>query len=62
MTARWLGLAPAPSAEFSFLLSVPAIAGAVVLQAGEIQATGAYTTTYSAVNFNGFAPLKAYCI
>jgi ornithine decarboxylase len=28
----------------------------------EIQATGAYTTTYSAVNFNGFAPLKAYCI
>ena len=28
----------------------------------EIQATGAYTTTYSAVSFNGFAPLKAYCI
>ena len=28
----------------------------------EIYATGAYTTTYSAVNFNGFAPLKAYCI
>ncbi|HYD29305.1 MAG TPA: type III PLP-dependent enzyme [Azospirillaceae bacterium] len=27
-----------------------------------IKATGAYTTTYSAVNFNGFAPLKAYCI
>ena len=41
VTARWLGLAPAPSAEFSFLLSVPAIAGAVVLQAGEIKATGA---------------------
>lgn len=41
VTARWLGLAPAPSAEFSFLLSVPAIAGAVILQAGEIKATGA---------------------
>ncbi|QJE74184.1 type III PLP-dependent enzyme [Aerophototrophica crusticola] len=27
-----------------------------------ILATGAYTTTYSAVNFNGFAPLKAYYI
>jgi len=27
-----------------------------------ILATGAYTTTYSAVNFNGFAPLQAYYI
>jgi ornithine decarboxylase len=27
-----------------------------------IMATGAYTTSYSAVNFNGFAPLKAYYI
>ena len=25
-------------------------------------ATGAYTTSYSAVNFNGFAPLKAYYV
>jgi ornithine decarboxylase len=35
------------------------------LEAGdrlEIRATGAYTTTYSAVAFNGFAPLKSYCI
>jgi ornithine decarboxylase len=24
--------------------------------------TGAYTTTYSAVEFNGFPPLKIYCI
>jgi undecaprenyl-diphosphatase len=38
VTARWLGLAPAPSAEFSFLLSIPALAGALVLQLGEIQA------------------------
>jgi len=28
----------------------------------EILATGAYTTTYSSVGFNGFAPLKAYCV
>ena len=27
-----------------------------------IMTTGAYTTSYSAVNFNGFAPLKAYFI
>ena len=27
-----------------------------------IEATGAYTTTYAAVAFNGFAPLKAYII
>ncbi len=27
-----------------------------------ILASGAYTTTYSSVAFNGFAPLKAYCL
>ena len=27
-----------------------------------IEGTGAYTTTYSAVGFNGFAPLRSYCI
>ena len=27
-----------------------------------IEGTGAYTTTYSAVAFNGFAPLKTYVI
>lgn len=27
-----------------------------------IHATGAYTTTYSSVGFNGFPPLAAYCI
>jgi ornithine decarboxylase len=35
------------------------------LQVGDrvrIHATGAYTTSYSAVNFNGFEPLKAYFI
>jgi ornithine decarboxylase len=28
----------------------------------EILATGAYTSSYSSVGFNGFAPLKTYCI
>jgi len=28
----------------------------------EIRSTGAYTTTYSAVGFNGFEPLRTYCI
>jgi ornithine decarboxylase len=28
----------------------------------EIRSTGAYTSTYSSVAFNGFSPLKAYCI
>ena len=35
------------------------------LQVGDkvrIHATGAYTTSYSSVNFNGFAPLRAVCI
>ncbi len=35
------------------------------LEAGdrlEIRATGAYTTTYAAVAFNGFEPIKTYCI
>jgi len=27
-----------------------------------IMATGAYTSTYASVGFNGFAPLKTYCI
>lgn len=37
----------------------------LALQAGDkvlILSTGAYTTTYSSVNFNGFAPLEAICI
>lgn len=35
------------------------------LQIGDklrIHATGAYTSSYSSVGFNGFAPLKTYCI
>jgi len=32
VTGIWLGLAPAAAAEFSFLLGIPAIAGAIALQ------------------------------
>ena len=28
----------------------------------EIRAAGAYTTTYASVAFNGFEPLKTYCV
>jgi ornithine decarboxylase len=28
----------------------------------EILSTGAYTSSYASVNFNGFAPIKTYCI
>lgn len=28
----------------------------------EIHSTGAYTSSYASVNFNGFAPIKTYCI
>jgi ornithine decarboxylase len=28
----------------------------------EIKSAGAYTSTYSSVGFNGFAPLKTYCV
>jgi ornithine decarboxylase len=37
----------------------------VDLQVGdkiEIQSTGAYTSSYCSVNFNGFPPLKTYCV
>ncbi|MEM6603813.1 MAG: type III PLP-dependent enzyme [Pseudomonadota bacterium] len=37
----------------------------VSLQIGDkilIESTGAYTTTYSSVAFNGFAPLKSFCV
>ncbi|HEY7472197.1 MAG TPA: undecaprenyl-diphosphate phosphatase [Gemmatimonadota bacterium] len=62
VTGRWLGLAPAAAAEFSFLLSVPAIAGAVVLQAGEIQRTGvgdgaAYLAAWIAAFGSGIAAI-----
>jgi ornithine decarboxylase len=28
----------------------------------EIEAAGAYTATYAAVGFNGFEPLRSYCV
>lgn len=41
-----------------YLLPVSLEIGSKVL----IEGTGAYTTTYSAVEFNGFPPLQSYCI
>ncbi len=41
-----------------YLLPVTLEIGAKVL----IEGTGAYTSTYSSVGFNGFAPLKSYVI
>jgi ornithine decarboxylase len=41
-----------------YLLPISLEIGAKVL----IEGTGAYTTTYSSVGFNGFAPLKSYVI
>jgi ornithine decarboxylase len=41
-----------------YLLPVSLEIGARVL----IEGTGAYTTTYSAVGFNGFPPLESYVI
>jgi ornithine decarboxylase len=41
-----------------YLLPVSLAIGDKVL----IEAAGAYTTTYSSVAFNGFAPLKSYVI
>lgn len=36
VAALWLGVAPVEAAAFSFLLSIPAIAGAALLQSGEL--------------------------
>ena len=41
-----------------YLLPVSLEIGAKVL----IEGTGAYTTTYASVGFNGFPPLKSYVI
>jgi ornithine decarboxylase len=41
-----------------YLLPISLEIGAKVL----IEGTGAYTTTYSSVGFNGFPPLKSYLI
>lgn len=38
VAALWLGMAPAAAAEFSFLLGIPAIAGAIVFESGAIRA------------------------
>ena len=40
VAALWLGVAPREAAAFSFLMAVPAISGAAVLQLGELGAGG----------------------
>lgn len=44
----WLGLTPAAAAEFSFLMGIPAIFGAIVLEAPEMRAAafGGQAVTY----------------
>ena len=53
-----LRLGRRPVREGAYLLPVSLEIGAKVL----IEGTGAYTTTYSSVGFNGFPPLKSYVI
>ena len=48
----------APTAELSIEYLRPVPIGSKVL----IEGTGAYTTTYSAVGFNGFPPLETFII
>lgn len=38
VTGIWLGLAPAAAAEFAFLLGIPAITGAIVIEGGRVPA------------------------
>jgi undecaprenyl-diphosphatase len=38
VVGMWLGLAPAAAAEFSFLMGIPAIAGALVLEGAALEA------------------------
>lgn len=40
VTALWLGVAPAQAAAFSFLMSIPAIGGAAVLEVPELSLAG----------------------
>jgi undecaprenyl-diphosphatase len=41
----WLGLAPAAAAEFSFLMAIPAIIGAMIYESEAVQAAAAGGTT-----------------
>jgi undecaprenyl-diphosphatase len=41
VTALWLGVAPVQAAAFSFLLSIPAIGGAALLEVPELAGAGA---------------------
>jgi undecaprenyl-diphosphatase len=49
VAALWLGVAPREAAAFSFLMAVPAIAGAAVLQFGELGLSGGPGTAALAI-------------
>lgn len=49
VAARWAGLSPEDSAAFSFLLSVPAVAGAVLLEVTQHAEAAAATVSGSAL-------------
>lgn len=56
--AAWRGVEVVKAAEFSFLLSVPAILGAGLLQAGEIRAAGASVSPVALASGFGAALLS----
>ena len=60
LATRWLGFDPAQKGWMENIADyvAPLTIGDEVL----IEGTGAYTTTYSAVAFNGFEPLRSYVI
>lgn len=54
-TGMFLGLSPAGAAEFSFLLSIPAILGATVLSLGQAFAEGISVSTLAVYGAGGLA-------
>lgn len=58
-TALLLGVRPVMAAEFSFLLSIPAILGAVVLKVGDISTVSSLTTVSVGIGTSFFIGLIA---
>ena len=57
--ALLLGVRPVMAAEFSFLLSIPAILGAVVLKVGDISTVSSLTTVSVGIGTSFFIGLIA---
>lgn len=66
VTALWLGVAPVQAAAFSFLMSIPAIGGAAVLQVPELGAVaagvgvGVLTVGFLAAAITGVAAIRLF--